>query len=290
LELQTKTQEEANAIAQRHMVVAETAEARAGREEARKNEVKTTSEWAQAAGISPDLLGFLGLDGKQKLRRQDAEHLHGTVQAMFKSNPSLGFMANGYAMRGDLTRMQEQLKDPNLPPAQAAELRTKYAATLSKFETLDQLIMAEKQPDQAKIVETARKTWSEDPTMATKYKNFDEFLQEFHKDVKNVRGVFQEDIKKLKTAGTAPPAKITPADVMDMQNLSAVFSKGTEKWQKTTWSNAQDMIRRGKPAQALQYLRKMQETLGQPNATGRTASGADRSFGDPNLVDFGPHQ
>lgn len=190
------------------------------REEGRKNEVKTAAQWAQAAGISPDLLGFLGVDGQQKLKRQDAEQLHGTVQAMFKSNPALGFMANGYALRGDLTRMQEQLKDPSLLPAQATTLQKQYEAKLGQFEILDKLIMAEKAPDQAKIVETARRLWSEDPTQATKYKNFDEFSQEIQKNVSNARGLFGEDVNNLKISDAKN--KVTAKYDQELSAASAI--------------------------------------------------------------------
>ena len=207
--LQATAQQDANAIAKGHLGVAQAGEERARREENRKNEVKTAGEWVTAAGMNKGILDFMGVDPNQKFKRADAEALYGTLQTTMKSNPSLGFMAYGYTLRGELTNLQEQLRNPNLPPAQAAELRKKYDASLAKFETLDKLIMAEKTPDQAKIVESARRTWTDNSDLSTKYKNFDAFLTDFQRDVTKVRGVFQEDIGKLKTNAE----KKSPADI-----------------------------------------------------------------------------
>lgn len=198
LNLQTKTQEDADAIEKRRVGVAESAEQRAAREETRKNEVKTAAEWVQAAGIAPGLLDFLGVDPTKPVKRQDAEHLYTTMQATFKSNPALGFMAHGYALKRDLLDLQDQLKTPNLAPEKAAALQNVYNAKFRNFEILDKLIQAEKTPNQAEIIKQAREAYTNVPGLTTEFPTFGKFLDSFSKDVATARSIFQDDIKKLK--------------------------------------------------------------------------------------------
>jgi hypothetical protein len=213
LALQTKGQEDTSRIAgaqlkvsQGHLDVSRTAEQRAGREEARKNEVRSAGDWVEAAGMSKGLLDFLGVDPNTKMKRADAENVYTTLQSTMKSNPSLAFMAHGYSLKADLQGLQAQLAAPGITPEQAAPLRAQYDKKMRLFQNLDQLIMAEKTPDQAKIVAEARKSYTENPQLAEKYPTFEKFLDTFTANVTKARSVFQDDIKKLRTGeGAATP-------------------------------------------------------------------------------------
>ncbi len=254
--LQEKTQTEANVIAGRHATVAESAEARQAREEARKNETKTAAEWVQAAGMSPGLLEFLGVSANMQIKRVDAENLYHTLSATFKSNPSLGLTAHGYGLKADLTAMQTQLKDPKLDPAKKTALKTAYDAKLRQFENLDQLIMAEKTPDQAKIVQAARQTYADSPQLQTEHPNFDQFLKDFQKDVSQARSVFHEDIKKLKNTSAMTPAdeaaaearikeKVVKLDAgLSPRDKVVVVDMLKRAKEKGTWSQAEPAIDR----------------------------------------------
>jgi lantibiotic modifying enzyme len=112
----------------------------------------------------------------------------------------MSLMATGYGLKNELIDIQQKLQTPGLPPEQIAALKQKYDKGLSKFETLDRLIMAEKTPDQAKIVQAARQSYNDNPALSTKYSDFDKYLTDFEKNVTKARGVFQDDIVKLKAA------------------------------------------------------------------------------------------
>lgn len=215
-----KGQTEQHEIATGQLGLAKSAEARAAREENRKNEERTIGDWAAAAGIHSGLVDFLGVDPNKKIKRADAENLYGTIHAAFKSSPAMSLMANGYSLKNELIGMQDKLRTPGLDPAQAAELKKKYDRGMATFEDLDKLIMAEKIPDQARIVQAARQSYSENQELHTTYPDFEKFLTAFQKDITSARGVFQDDIKKLKAAGPPGPKSDVTDDTAIMKGLN----------------------------------------------------------------------
>ncbi|MCX5819736.1 MAG: hypothetical protein NT047_07480 [Deltaproteobacteria bacterium] len=227
--LAEKGQTEQHEIATGQLGVAKSAEDRAAREEKRKNEERTIGDWMNAAGIHPGLGEFLGVDPNKKIKRADAENFYATIHAAFKSSPAMSLMANGYSLKNELIGMQDKLRTPGLDPAQAAELKKKYDRGLSTFEDLDRLIMAEKVPDQAKIAQAARQSYTDNPELHTKYPDFEKYLTAFQKDVTSARGVFQDDIGKLKGDSalkeiTGEKIKVDPDYDQTMSSFSKLIS------------------------------------------------------------------
>lgn len=261
-------------VGEGHLKVAEDAEKRAAREEQRKNEVRTAGDWVKTAGLHPGLLDFVGADPGQKLRRADAELLYGNIQTMMKTNPSLGFMVHGYALKRDLLDLQDKIQSPGLTDDQRSALKKEYGGKLRRFEQLDQLIMAEKTPDQAKIVAEARKTYADTPELATKFPSFEQFLTEFSKNVTNARSTFHDDVKKLKELENATPGERPKQDAADMERLTSTFKAGTAPWQKITYQNAEKLVRKGRAQEALKYMRTMEKTYGGQSAPSATTGAA----------------
>lgn len=175
------------------------AEERRAREEARQNEVKTAGEWIKEAGWPPAMVDVFGIESDTKVARRDATLTYTTLATALQKNPGLAMLVYGFKLRGTLLDMQDKMNNPDLTPQQQTSLRQEYDVVLQKFNNLDQLIMAAKEPDQTKIVESARRVWSENPDMAAQYKNFDGFLTAFQSDIKNARGVFHDEIKRLRS-------------------------------------------------------------------------------------------
>lgn len=215
-----KGQTEQHEIATGQLDLAKSGEERAAREEQRKNEERTIGDWAAAAGVHSGLVEFMGVDPNKKIKRSDAENLYGTINAAFKANPSMALMAHGYSLKNELIVIQEKLRTPGLPPDQAAALKKKYDKGLATFENLDKLIMAEKAPDQTKIIQAARQSYTDNPSLQTEYPTFPKYLDWFENTTTKARGVFQDDIGKLKTAGATGPKDDVTDDTAIMKGLN----------------------------------------------------------------------
>lgn len=182
----------------RQIKIMEAENARKNREEARMNEVRTIGDWATRAGLGRGVLDMNGLDPNMKMSRRDAAQALESWQIMVKSHPAMGFMAHGYNLKSDLQDLQAKLSDPNLAAADKEALQKTYDKKFKQFQYLDDFIMKEKMPDQAKIADTARKTYSENPNLQTIYPNYESYLQAFTKDLQQTRSIFQGDIESLK--------------------------------------------------------------------------------------------
>jgi hypothetical protein len=190
-------------------------DARKAREEGRMSQVRTIGEWADLAGINRGILDMYGINPGVKISRRDAELSLKNFADLVRQHPSLGLMAHGFSLKSDLLDLQTKLADPGLTAEEKTALRATYDKKFPQFENLDDFIMKEKMPDQAKIADTARKTYAENPQLQNKYPNFESYLEAFATDLQHTRSIFQNDIKALKKKHLEMTEGITPEVVRD---------------------------------------------------------------------------
>jgi len=261
-------------VSKGQLKVAESAELRAAAETRRKNEIRSIGEWASSGGIHPGLLDYLGVDKDKKITRADAENLYANLQVTFKANPSMGLMAHGYALKAELTAIQEKIQAPGTPPQEAAGLKKMYDRKLAQFEALDKLIIAEKSPSQEKIVESARRSWAENPELAKQYETYDKFLTAFQKEVEEARGVFHDDLQLLKNPKTTTPAE-QQAAVDGIREAVKEIQAGKYSLSPQELKIVQKMTSQVDPQQAAQKLHSLKNILNaSPKAQPAAAGGA----------------
>jgi hypothetical protein len=118
---------------------------------------------------------------------------------MLKQSPAMQVTATGYKLKAELTDLSRQYNTPGLDPAAKAKIKQDMTDKTDKLQKLDQFIMSVKEPDATKIAESSRKLWTDSPELATQYKNYEEFADQFSQDLKQTRSVFHDDLANIKT-------------------------------------------------------------------------------------------
>ena len=228
-------------------------EARAAREEARMNQVKTIGDWADQAGIHRGILDMNGLNPQMRVSRRDAETTLNNFRTQIQMHPSLGFIAHGYSLKSDLVDLQNKLSDKTLSKEDRAALQTTYDKKFQAFKNLDDFIMKEKQPDQARIADTARKTYADNPDLQTQFPNFESYLEAFNKDLQKTRGIFQNDIATFQAnqAKMSKPAGFEQSLAGIQKSISEVSKD--KNWNDRIAAGIGQRIQAGQYEDALSY-------------------------------------
>lgn len=229
---------------------AQTAElGRKAREDA---EVVTAQQYATERG-AVHLLPMFGIDPNQKMTRKQFEGFGSQIDAMVRSNPMIMVIANGKKLQMDLDNLSGQYKTPGLDAATKEKIGGDIKAKREQLEKLDYFIMASKDPDPVKVAAEAHKTWTDNPDLATQYKNYDEYHQAFADSIRTARGRFHEGINNIKFFEATKD--ISPTYLEDVQSAQALVAAMPDQAKAQQISaHGKKLLSQGKYKEAHEYM------------------------------------
>ena len=197
LALQEKNLESENAVRQANAKLALTHAGHIANEEKRKMQPVTAQDFADRMGAGY-MLPLMGINPTDTRPAYQWEQLATTIKGVMDKNPALSFISRGHGIKSELENLSAQYATPGLDPEAKTALKTQIGKKLSLLQTLDEMIMQVKEPDAARISESARKVWSDNPQLQTQYRNYDEFLPAYSSEVQKTRSHFHNNLKAIK--------------------------------------------------------------------------------------------
>lgn len=162
------------------------------------NEVLTAQQYAMRMG-APGMPEMLGIDPNTKQTAAQWAPMGQNILGLLKQSPAMQITYQGYKIKSQLEDISQQYNTPGLDAKTKSKLKKDMESKYDQLQRMDHFIMSVKEPDATKIAETARKLWTENPTLATQYENYDQFAGEFDANIKQTRGVFHNDLARLQT-------------------------------------------------------------------------------------------
>jgi hypothetical protein len=271
--LQKKESEANQGFREKEFNLKQAADRRAAASDAQRNEVRTGAEWLELYGGTKRNAQRLGIDLNKKYTRTDAEHLANRLKSAYGEHKSLEFWDAAADQKDEIARLDEQLKNKNITPKQAAILEKKRDQAKKLFYDLDTLIMKVEQPSPEKVLAVKHREWNEYPALQQQYRDFNAYSEDFDKKMANARSEFHADAEKLKAkdreyeTGKALQAIDPDFDAKMQQAITTIQTSGHPQ-QRAIVKEIQRRLETGDLTGAYQYARDNEYSI--KNKPGQT--------------------